>query len=110
MMQGQFFKQSLTGLNSEFSFLTSCLTKAKEPNLPYYWPIAGRRIIGFIPFQRVLVLCEMQPVSSRIWTPVAMSTSCDDNHDTTDTWELILLVIWNHITAWTTQNYMSENY
>ena len=36
------FKRSLTGLNSEFSFsLTSCLTKAEEPSLPYYFPIAG---------------------------------------------------------------------
>ena len=61
------FKQSLTGLNSEFSFsLTSCLTKAEEPSLPYYLPIAGGRIIGFIPFPRVLVLCKMQLVSSRI--------------------------------------------
>ena len=54
------FKRSLTGLNSEFSFSsTSCLTKAEEPSLPYYLPIAGGRIIGFIPFPRVLVLCEM---------------------------------------------------
>ena len=31
MKQGQFFKRSLTGLNSEFSFsYTSCLTKAEE--------------------------------------------------------------------------------
>ena len=30
------------GLNSEFSFsLTSCLTKAKEPSLSYYLPIAA---------------------------------------------------------------------
>ena len=58
------FKRSLTGLNSEFSFSkTSCITKAEEP---YYLPIAGGRIIGFIPFPRVLVLCEMQSVSSRI--------------------------------------------
>ena len=56
---GSVFKQSLTGLNSEFSFsLTSCLTKAEEPSLSYYLPIAGGRIIGFIPFSRVLVLCE----------------------------------------------------
>ena len=54
------FKQSLTGWNSEFSFsLTSCLTKAEEPSLPYYLSIAGGRIIGFIPFPKVLVLCEM---------------------------------------------------
>ena len=79
------FKRSLTGLNSEFSFsLTSCLTKA-DPSLPYYLPIAGGRIFGFIPFPRVLVLCEMQSVSSRIWTRVAMSISYDDNHYTTGT-------------------------
>ena len=53
-----FFKRSLTGLNSEFSFsYTSCLTKAEEPSLPHYLTIAGGRIIGFIPFPRVLVLC-----------------------------------------------------
>ena len=54
-------KWSLKGFNSEFSFsLTSCLTKAEEPSLPYYLLTAGGRIIGFIPFPRVLVLCEMQ--------------------------------------------------
>ena len=48
------FKRSLTGLNSDFSFsYTSCLTKAEEPSLSYYLPIAGGRIIGFIPFPRV---------------------------------------------------------
>ena len=74
MTQGEFFKRSLAGLNSEFSFsLTSCLTKAEEPSLPYYLPIAGGRIIGFIPFQRVLVLCEMQTVLSRNWTRIAVS-------------------------------------
>ena len=68
------FKRSLTGLNSEFSISeNSCLTKAEEPSLLYYLPIAGGRIIGFIPFPRVLVLCEMQLVLSRIWTRVAMS-------------------------------------
>ena len=75
------FKRSLTGLNSEFSFsLTSCLTKAEEPSLCYYLPIAGGRIAGFIPFPRVLVLCEMQSASSRIWTRAAVSISYDDNH------------------------------
>ena len=75
------FKRSLTGLNSEFFFSkTSCPTKAKEFSLPYYLPIAGGRIIGFIPFPRVLVLCEMQSVSSMVWTRVAVSISYDDNH------------------------------
>ena len=85
-------KRSLTGLKSEFSFSsTSYLTKAEEPSLPYYLPIAGGRIIGFIPFPRVLELCEMQSVSSRIWTRVAVSISYDDNHYTTchvpSTWQ-----------------------
>ena len=47
------FKRSLTGLNSE---LTGCLTKAEEPSLSYYLPIAGGRVIGLLPFLRVLVL------------------------------------------------------
>ena len=77
------FKRSLTGLNSEFCFSkTSCLTKAEELSLPCYLPIAGGTRIGFIPFPRVLVLCEMQSVSCRIWTRVAVSISCDDNHYT----------------------------
>ena len=81
------FKQSLTGLNSEFSF-----TKAEEPSLPYYLLIGGWRIIGFIPFARVLVLCEMLSVLSQEmdtatrWTRVALSISCDDNHYTTGTY------------------------
>ena len=58
---------------------------ADEPSLSYYLPIAGGRIIGFIPFPRVLVLCEMQSVSSRIWTRVAVSISYDDNDYTTGT-------------------------
>ena len=75
------FKWSLTGLNSQFSFsLTSCLNKAEESSLSYYLPIAGGRIIGFIPFPRVLVQCEMQSVSSTIWTRVAVFISYDDNH------------------------------
>ena len=61
------FKRSLTGLNSEFSFsYTGCLTKAKNPSLPNYSPIAGGRIIGFVPFPMVLVLCEMQSASPKI--------------------------------------------
>ena len=80
------FKRCLTGLNSEFSFsYTSCLTKAEEPSLPNYLPIAGGRISGFIPFSRELVLCETQSVSSRIWTRDAVSISYDDNHNITGT-------------------------
>ena len=72
------------GLVKDFSFsLISCLTKAEEPSLPYYLPIVGGRIIGFIPFPKVLVLCEMQSVSCRIWNRVILSIFYDDNHYTT---------------------------
>ena len=55
------FKQSIAGLNSEFSFSKiNCHTKANEANLPYYLFIARRRA--------VLVQCEMQTASIRIWT------------------------------------------
>ena len=61
VIQGQFFQQTLTGFNSEFSFFkSSCLTKAKEPSLFYYLPIAWGRKVGFLPFPRVLTPCEMQ--------------------------------------------------
>ena len=49
-------------------------------------PIGGGRVIGFILFRGVLVLCEMPSVSFRIWTRVAVSTSYDDSHYTTGTW------------------------
>ena len=88
------FKRILTGLNSEFSFsYTSCLTKAEQPSLSSYLPIAGGRIIGFIPFPRVLVLCEMQSVSSRILTRVVVSISYDDNHYTTGTSKRTTIII-----------------
>ena len=57
------FKRSITDLNSDFSFSqTSCTNKAEKPSQSYYLPIAGGRIIGFIPFPKVLVLREMQSV------------------------------------------------
>ena len=66
---------------------------AEEPSLSYYLPIAGGRIIGFIPFPRVLVLCEMQSVSSRIWTRIAVFISYGDNDYTTGTSFLDLVCI-----------------
>ena len=42
MSHGRFFKRSLTGMNSEFSFSkTSCLPKS---SLPYYLPTPAGRI------------------------------------------------------------------
>ena len=46
----------------------SWVTKVEETSLPDYVTIAGGRIIGFIPFPMVLVVCEKKSVSSRIWT------------------------------------------
>ena len=53
-------------LNSVF-FLSeiNCHTKVKEHSLSYNLHIAGERIVECIPFSEVLVLHEMQPVSSR---------------------------------------------
>ena len=42
-------------------------------------------MIGFIPFPKILVICEMQTVSSRIRNRVTVSSSCDSNHYTTNT-------------------------
>ena len=61
--------------------------------MPYYLPISGGRIIGFIPFPRVLVLCEMHSASSKIWTRVAVSISYDDNHYTTGTSQYTLPIL-----------------
>ena len=66
---------------------------AEEPSLSYYLPIAGGRIIGFIPFPRVLVLCEMQSVSSRIWTRITVFISYGDNDYTIINGRNILFMI-----------------
>ena len=56
---GSIFEWSATGLNLEFYFSwTGCYTKVKELTLSYYLPIAWAKIVGFIPFARVLGLCE----------------------------------------------------
>ena len=60
-------------------------SRLKNLVCPTILPIAGGRMIGFISFARVLVLYEMQSVSSRIWTRVTVSIFYDDNHYTTGT-------------------------
>ena len=51
-------------------------------SLPGYSPVAGGRIVGFLPLPMVLAPCEMQRTSSRVWTRIAVSISCDDNRYT----------------------------
>ena len=55
---------------SAFLLLDQLQIMVKKSSLPYYLPIAGGRILGFIPFLRVLVLCEMQTASFRILNSV----------------------------------------
>ena len=46
------------------------------------------------------MLCEMQSVSARIWTRVAVSISYDDNHHTTkntNTNDLYTIVIYKNL-------------
>ena len=59
--QGQFLR-SKACLNSEFSIsLTGCLSKAKEPSLPYYLLIDE-----FMPFSGALAWFKTQTASSSI--------------------------------------------
>ena len=78
-------KCSFTGLNSFFSSLRLvAIPRLNSPVFPTILPIDGGRIVGFILFPRVLTLYEMQTATSRIWTRVAISISCDVNHHNTN--------------------------
>ena len=91
------FKRSLTGLNSEFSFSgTGCHTKIKELSLPNYLPTAGGRMIGCIPFPRILALYKMQTVSSTIWTWIAESILSDDDYYTASTPAIGYVWLWGN--------------
>ena len=59
------------------SFFFSCNTKVIESVCPttHSW-----RVNRFIPFPRILARWEMQTASPRIWTPVTISISYNDNH------------------------------
>ena len=64
--------------NSQLSY-TGYPTKAKEPCLPYYLPMTGRRRDGFIPFSRAFVQSEMQTASFRfeLSLPIPFPTLVD---------------------------------
>ena len=97
MTHGQFLSGVLLVSIQSFPPRLVCLTKAEKLSLPYYLPIVGGRIIGFIPFPRVLVRCEMQSASSKIWTRVIVSISHDDNHYPTT----LVIDIWDRTdTLW----------
>ena len=56
------FKWSTAGLNSELSFWTGCLTKAKEPILPNYLPISNGRTKGLMYFSQFIKRSETKIV------------------------------------------------
>ena len=72
--RSQFLSRVLLVLNLEFSFFRiGCHTKAKEPRLPHYLPIARRRTNGFMLFPRALAQREMETALSKIWSQVTHS-------------------------------------
>ena len=86
MTQGQFLSGVLQVWIQSFPSPRQVASpRLKNLVCPNIFPIAGGRIIGFIPFPRVFVLCEMPSISSRIWTRVAVFISYDDNDYTTGT-------------------------
>ena len=54
------------------------ILRLKSPVCPTIVPIAGGRIVGFIPFPIVLVISEMQTALSSIWTRVTVSIFYDN--------------------------------
>ena len=56
----------LTCYKTKLNQTKSSKTKVKEPGLPYYLPVTGWVFVGFIPFPRVLVPCEMPTASPMI--------------------------------------------
>ena len=51
----------------EVSFPSLRYTRVKESSVPYSLFIAGKTLVGFMPFPRLLVLCEIQTASFRIF-------------------------------------------
>ena len=79
-----FFRQSLTGLNSEFSFSeASYHTKVQQSSLTNYQSINEGRLVGCLPFPSVFVLYKTQPASLRIWTWLSGFISYNDNCNNT---------------------------
>ena len=83
--QGQ-FKAVFSRFDFRLFLLLDWLPNStKEPSLPDYLFTSSGMIAGYILFRRVLVLCEKQSASSRVWTQLTMSVSYGDNHYTTYT-------------------------
>ena len=83
VVQVNFFAK-YSRLEFRFFLLLDWLSYQRRKNLmcSTIYPLLEERTwrrVGFIPFLRALARSEMQTASSRIWTGVADSISCDDN-------------------------------
>ena len=76
-------------MNSVFLLLNLLLHQGWRTQFVLLFSHSWRENNWIHTFPRVLVLCEMQSVSSRIWTRVAVSIYYDDNHYTTVTFIFI---------------------
>ena len=84
--QGHFFSVEFNRFRFRvFLVLVFLLTIPRLKSLvwPIVLPIAGKKIVVFISFARVLALRETQTDPSWIWTRVAGSISFDGSHYTT---------------------------
>ena len=75
--------------------LTGCLTKTREPSLPYYLLIPGGRINGFLPFPWVSVqgfeLVSKCPFLTTITNTPTKSTSTNNYNFVVPSWVSLLL-------------------
>ena len=82
-------KQSLTGFPSPWPV---AVPRLKSPVCPTNLLLAGREIVVFVPFPRVLAQWEMKTASSRIWTRVAVFISYDGIHYPTNAYIYIYIL------------------
>ena len=90
------FDVSLTGLNSVFAFWIVFHAKVKEPSLPLLFT-HSERLFGFISL--LIVLCEMQTASYRIWTLTSVPIFYDSNYYTMNI-SIILIVTATVVLEW----------
>ena len=91
--QGHSFKQSLTGLNSEFfSLRLVAISRPKSLVCPLFTHNWGENS-WIHTFPKGISTMWNANSSSRIWTRVAMSPSYNDNHYATNTSSLSLWLI-----------------
>ena len=92
---------AVRGLNSEFFFSRKiCLIKIREPRLPYYLTIDGKRILGFVLFKRVLALCEVQKLVIWVHCPFQILVNITPHtHTYTNTCIYVWVCVYVHVCA-----------